>query len=128
TKLSKRGAPTLMIGYATKTKGYRLLDLESGLITEHRRQNVKFYEQTTVATENVKKLLNEVYRLRRRPTVDCSKLPFVSLPVLEVPAARATSSEEESSSENAYSQLNRDTSNTEEMKKESLQENMPIPK
>ncbi|OWZ13022.1 putative mitochondrial protein [Phytophthora megakarya] len=127
TKLSKRGTSTLMIGYATKTKGYRLLDVESELITEHRRQNVKFYEQTTVATENVKKLLNVVYRHRSRPNVDCSKLPFVSFPVSELPAARETSSEKKSSSEDAYSQPYRDIPNTEEMKEESLEEKKPIP-
>ncbi|OWY99669.1 Gag-pol Polyprotein [Phytophthora megakarya] len=57
-----------------------------------------------------------------------AKLPFVSLPVSEIPAARATSSEKERSSEDAYSQLNRDTPNTEEMEEESLQEKKPIPK
>ncbi|OWZ07584.1 Retrotransposon protein [Phytophthora megakarya] len=87
SKLSRRGAPTLMVGYASKTKGYRLLDLNTGTISEHRRQNVKFYEQTTVASEYVEKLLDMVYRLRRRPDLDSSKLPFVSLPVSEVPAA-----------------------------------------
>ncbi|OWZ09748.1 polyprotein [Phytophthora megakarya] len=104
--MSRRGAPTLMVGYASKTKGYRLLDLNTGTISEHRRQNVKFYEQTTVASEYVKKLLNMVYCLRRRPDLDSSKLPFVSLPVSEVPAANddEASGEENDESETTSAQ------------------------
>lgn len=85
TKLSVRGAPALMVGYASKTKGYRLLDLTNGLITEHRKENVKFFEETTVSNEYVEKLLNVVYRQRHRPDFDSTKLPFVHLPVAEVP-------------------------------------------
>ncbi|GMF29787.1 unnamed protein product [Phytophthora fragariaefolia] len=84
-KLSRRGAPTLLLGYAVKAKGYRFLDLATGVICEHRAENVKFYEQTTVSKDYVDKLLNTVYRLRRRPDVDSTRLPVETLPVAEVP-------------------------------------------
>ncbi|KAF4132876.1 Integrase core domain [Phytophthora infestans] len=83
-KLTVKGTPSLMIGYAAQTKGYRLLDLTTGVISEHRHENVKFYEETTVDRWNVEKLLNEVYRMRRSPSVDSMKLPLVPLSVVEV--------------------------------------------
>ncbi|KAE9333010.1 hypothetical protein PR003_g14232 [Phytophthora rubi] len=89
SKLSMKGAPALMVGYATQTKGYRLLDMTTGVISEHRHENVKFYEETTVDRWYVEKLLNEVYRLRRRPSLDSSKLPLVQLPVVDVDESHA---------------------------------------
>ncbi|GMF45469.1 unnamed protein product [Phytophthora fragariaefolia] len=56
-KLSRRGAPTLLVGYAVKTKGCRLLDLATGIISEHRAENIKFYEQTTVVVGLLSSLL-----------------------------------------------------------------------
>lgn len=60
-KLSSHGTPCLVIGYATETKGYRLLHLEKGMIVEARTENLKFYEHKAVPGAYVQLLLDNVY-------------------------------------------------------------------
>lgn len=129
-----KGAPALMVGYATQTKGYRLLDMTTGVISEHRHENVKFYEETTVDRWYVKKLLNEVYRLRRRPSVDSSQLPLVHLPVVDVDESSDAHSSELQGEEQATAAVNSDDQEQKESEpaqasesEESQEDKPPLP-
>ena len=74
-KLSVRAVPTLMMGCASSTKGYRLLNLFTGSVVEARGENVKFYEGHTVSGRYTAALLEEKYDRGRSPEIPDS-LPF----------------------------------------------------
>ncbi|KAG2764758.1 hypothetical protein PC129_g21067 [Phytophthora cactorum] len=77
TKLSQKAIPTLFLGYAQSSLGYRLLDLHTCVLIE--RLGVSFRKDITADSSHVHNLLARRYTGSQ---VDLpGKVPFVRLPV-----------------------------------------------
>lgn len=117
-KLAPRAVPTLLMGYASRTKGYRLLNLETGGLDEARAENVVFHEEHTVEKGRVQRLLTLVYTDKVNPELTLPvKLPIIRLSMIELldeeeggDAEQQTRMEEGRSSLGATRRLPPDTS------------------
>lgn len=76
-KLSPKTVPTLFVGYATKSLGYRLLDVRSGKLIK--RRDVSFREDITVESSYLLEVLAKKYEGRKVQLL--VNVPFVPIPV-----------------------------------------------
>jgi hypothetical protein len=56
-KLETRVRTCILLGYAMDQKGFKLLDVITGQIVTARRENIRFHESVTIASDYIEKLL-----------------------------------------------------------------------
>lgn len=60
-KLQPRTKTCLFLGYSTDTKGYKMPDLQTGAVTTHRLENMRFEEAVTVEHTYITQLIENAF-------------------------------------------------------------------